>query len=241
MTEQANIALMDRNEFEEHHARTGQWIARVGKIWEAVAEEQQAIIDGAGYKYLDYGSWSAYWTSEWEEASGWTYHTVRTWLKAKKVKDSMSRPTHWEPESAYQWGVLSRIPGEDRPEFLDRYKTELEPKIKSEGETRHVFQEAVKEFKGEREPTVRETLSPGQMADLPSPRLNEAEKWVYQTGKISAALRTLDPEEVADHAYQFMPNKLHWEVDEANKIIEWYEHYKQALQARRNQGLKAVK
>lgn len=87
MTEEATTGqLMLQTEFEECHFRTGQHIARVGKLWEAIAEEQQAIIQGKGYTHLGYGTWVEYWNTEWKESSGWAAQTVSNWIKARNVK-----------------------------------------------------------------------------------------------------------------------------------------------------------
>lgn len=240
VTEQVSTTIMDREEFEERHSRTGQYIARVGKIWEHVAEEQQSIIDGKGYTHLGYATWAEYWNNEWKEASGWAPQTVKNWMMARRTK--LETPStgdgKYEPQSVEQWKDLTSIQElEQRNEFLERYEEEFKPQIPTG--MRAPFREAIKEFKGER--TAREVLSPSDMADLPDPELTASEKWVYEAGKIVAALRRLRPQEVAEDTYRLMPDKLEWEIDAANQIIGWYEQYKQALQAQKNQGLRAVK
>lgn len=139
-------AQMTREEFEQHHARTWDYVARVGKIWEGIAGEQQAVIDGKGYRHLGYSSWTAYWDGEFKESTGWAHGTVEMWMVARRVKVATPNPVHKVIESApAKWADLGVIEEpERRQEFLERYE-----EFRPEG-SRHPFREAIKEFRGER-------------------------------------------------------------------------------------------
>lgn len=155
---------MTREDFESRHAETGQLIARVGKIWEQVAERQQAIINGKGYLYIGYSTWAEYWSKEWQEASGWSPQTVSHWIAARNIKietynafapegkmpgigDSGRDPLQgWK-----NWKQLGEIKDpKDRADFLNRYDDEIKPELKSDGVGANVFGEAVKEYKSGR-------------------------------------------------------------------------------------------
>lgn len=239
MTQQTTQqTCMSATDFDERHYRTGQCIARVGKLWEQVAEEQQAIIDGQGYKHMNYDSWKEYWDTEWKEASGWTWKTIEHWMQARRIQSETPTPGTggYTPRGADQWRELAPLAPEERTEFLNRYE-EFKPTVTGGG---HPFRAAIKEFKGERQPTVREVVPPEEMANLPSPDLSESEKWVFQPGKTQMALQRLDPDAVADDAHRLLGTKVNHEVETINYIIDWYASYRQAILSRKNKGLRAV-
>lgn len=236
MTEQETTTMMTREEFEEHHVATGNYIARVGKIWEDVAGEQQAIVDGKGYRHLGYSSWVWYWDGEFAAESGWTPEAVRNWLKAKRVKDStpLGADAQWEPSGPEQWRDLSQIKDpQERAEFIERYD-----EFRPAAGTQRAFREAVKDFKGE--PTVKEALSPEDMADIPSGEFDRFENWASESSKIVASLRRMQPEEVADACERLYADKLARHVDWADQIASWYAKYRDDLVARSRQGIRAV-
>lgn len=150
--EAVNELLMTRDEFEERHSRTGFHIARVGKIWEAVAEEQQAIINGKGYRYLDYQTWADYWDNEWQEPSGWSHATISNWIKARNIKQETYNALGADTQlriatSPEHWRNLGSIADpEKRGEFLNRYEGEIKPALKAQGVSSQIFREGVNRF-----------------------------------------------------------------------------------------------
>jgi hypothetical protein len=148
MTEVQTTMVLE--EFQQHHTRTWDYVARIGKVWEAIAEEQQAIIDGKGYRHLGYSSHKEYWNTEFAKMTGWAWSTLDSWLVASRTKRATPIAVDRDLTPA-RWNDLGGIkdPAE-RVEFLERYETELKPKLKEEGVDSHVFREAIKEFKGER-------------------------------------------------------------------------------------------
>lgn len=236
MTEQVNIAVMNRDEFEERHARTGQWIARVGKIWEAVAEEQQAIIDGKGYLYMGYSSWKDYWTKEWEGASGWTARTIEIWMQARRNK--LSTPNvagyGYEPESPEQWRNLGRIADpEERIEFLGRYESEIRPQLKKEGASSQIFREGVNRFLNECGPTVADIGEDmaRQVARGEAPKIPIYREVNRSVRRLSSQIAGLDPQQTAQQLKQEQTETtLDWAVRDARELMEWLERYVAAIE-----------
>lgn len=242
MTQQVNNEMMSREEFDTRHTRTGQHIARVEKVWEQIAEEQQVIIDGKGYLYMGYAAWSEYWDAEWKKASGWTWGTVEGWLKARRIKlgvEASGGTAGYVPTGADQWKELAGLEPEERTEFLEQYP-EIKPTVSGGG---HPFREAIKQFKGERQPAVRNVLSESDVKEIPSSELSEEEDWAFRTQKTLARLRRMRPHDVAEVVVKHKDGtNLDPEIDAAKQISAWYEVYAQVLEDCRRSAsqLKAI-
>lgn len=237
MTEAINTTAMSKEEFEQHHARTWNYVARVGKIWEGIAEEQQAIINGKGYTHLNYTSWQAYWDGEFLDETGWKSRAVEGWMYARRVKlQTPSTPGRaFEPSGAKHWEQLGSIKDPDqRLEFLENY-AEYKP---SEVGISHPFREAIKEFKGER---VRDVLKPEDMEDIPSGEFDRFENWASETSKLMGPIRRMSPSEVADACDRLYPEKLDRHIDWADQVAHWYAAYRDELVSRQRAGIRAVK
>ncbi len=188
---------MNRVEFEEHHSRTWDYVARVGKVWEAIAEEQQAIIDGKGYRFLGYSSHQAYWNGEFAEKTGWGFTTIEAWLQARRIKaETPPRfESGYEPTGPTQWRQIRSIESEDRPEFLARYEEEFKPRVQGMA---NQFREAVKEYKGEPVGVVDRLQEQGvEIADYPSGPTPEERAYTAASQLLSVAM-DVTPEAAAD-------------------------------------------
>lgn len=235
--------LMNRVEFEEHHSRTWDYVARVGKIWEGIAEEQQAIRDGEGYKHLGYGTWDEYWSGQFGERTGWSSDTVLNWMRARKVK--LSTPNvdvHVPlPTGPTAWTHLNRIEPEKRADFLKEYDEEIKPRLTEEGfDGIRAFREGIKDFKGER--TVKDILGDGWDEDLPQPGLKPEQKVPTQLGSFHTFVYRLNPEAVVDAVQEMQTSPdLSGEIKTVDSLLAWLESYRDALVSRQATPLRAVK
>lgn len=248
MTEAVNTTAMSKEAFEQHHARTWDYVARVGKVWEGIAEEQQTIIDGRGYRHLNYASHEAYWSAEFQENTGWSPTTIRNWMSARrsKLETQACMPKHPDPglhtpSGAWEWREIKSIPDpEDRVKFLTEY-ADLKPRLSDEGvPPNRQIREAIKEFRGDR---VRDVLSPPDMQGLPETKLTEEENWVFEAQKISSAIRRLSPENVAAEASNISsPEELAGYASTAEQIADWFTRYATELRERaEHRPLRAVR
>lgn len=238
------ITTMDREEFEQHHSRTWDYVARVGKIWEGVAEEQQAIIAGRGYRLMGYSSHKEYWTAEFAEKSGWSFGTIDNWLKAYRVKRSTPNVDVGvpQPSGATAWYDMHQIDPDQRSDFLAKYEEEIKPRLRDEGlDGIRAFRAGIKDYKGEREPVVRDVLKPEDMADLPSGEFDDFENWASRTSKLVGPIHRMQPQEVADACEKLYPEKLDRHIAWADEVAQWYAAYRDELVARQRQGIRAVK
>lgn len=237
MTEAVNTTTMSKEEFEQRHTRTWDYVARVGKIWEEIAEEQQAIVDGKGYQHIRYDSHLAYWNGEFAEKTGWSFSAITAWMEARRIKlqtPERARPAY-QPTGPDQWRRIRSLEPEERKEFLETYADDLKPKG-----SRYPLREAVKEFKGDRSPVVRDVLKPEDMADIPSGEFDRFEEWASRTSKLIGPIRRLGPSEVADAYERLYPEHMDSEIDWADQIANWYAKYRDELVSRKRAGIHAV-
>jgi Domain of unknown function (DUF4326)/Protein of unknown function (DUF3102) len=183
------------------------------------------------------------------------------WTKENDLGVSITRPGkwgnhHWLPPeasdeeraravSAYEHEQLPR-----QPERLDEIPTlkgkalicVCAPKL-CHG---HVLQAKAEGWESptkpppQREPVVRDVLTPQDMADLPAGEFDHLENWASETSKLIGPIRRLAPEEVAEVCWRLYPEKIDRHVDWAKQIANWYTSYAEALEAQSKQGLRVV-
>lgn len=229
-------AVMAQEEFEQHHSRTWDYVARVGKIWEAIAGEQQAIVDGRGYRYLGYASHEDYWNGEFAERSGWTYRAIKNWLSGRRVKlatvSTESRAGLYEDLGPTQWTHLQPLTPIQRSEFLDQYESTIKPKLQEEGVNTRVFQEAVKEFRGERKTGVIEQMHEEgvPILDYPAGPTPEEEAYNAASQLLSVAM-DVTPEAAADSV---SPGLAQTTAQRYEALIPWTRRFVAQLYLRAN-------
>lgn len=225
-------AVMTQEEFEQHHALTQEYVARVGRVWEAIAEEQQAIIDGKGYRYLGYQSWRAYWMGQFQGKTGWSHITVAGWLKAKRIKDTTEVVRDsWAPTGPEQWKNLMALDTpEERADFLQEY-----PRLQAVQDSKQPFREAVKEFKAKRELGVIERMHEEDVVVPPYPSGPTPAEHAYKAASqlLSMAMDVM-PETAADSISPGLAQTIARDYD---VLVPWVRRFVAQLHIRASGGL----
>lgn len=203
-----------------------------------IGEVLNQIKESGAYKEAGHRYFQPYYRERWEERIGRTWATARHYMNAATVVQEMEdagSQDHGHPVTDFMAAEkLGTI--HDPSERVEIWNAHVES-----GERRAGYENLdrrIKEAKGE--PTVREVLTPSEMADVPSGEFDRAEEKASLTSKI-VPRTTDDPEEVAEACYRLYGDSIETHIRWADEIAGFYARYRDSLVARQRKGIRAVK
>lgn len=202
---------------------------RVGELLNQIKES--GAFGEAGYRYFQ-----PYYRDRWEERIGRTWETAKKYMVAARVTQEMASEGGGDHTHPVTDSVAARKLG-TIPDPVERVRVWNEH-VES-GEKRAGYDNLdrrIKEAKGE--PTVREVLTPEDMADLPSADLGREEKFYFRVRQELASVKRIDADALVNVAEK--PEEVDDLGNTLQRISEEYARLADAAFAHRRQGLRAV-
>lgn len=226
-------AVMTEGQFRHHHALTWEYVARVNKVWEAIAEEQQAIVDGKGYQHLGYASHKAYWDSEFAERTGWKHRAIRQWMQARRIKMNTpaARARHFETTGPRDWAHLGKLEPKDRVEILENYDAyrPTDWAGKQSG-----MEHAIKAYQAQRDLGVIEHMEAAGVEVPPYPSGLTAEEHAYNAvSQLLTVAMDVTPEAAAD---SISPGLAQTVAPQYEALVPWIRRFTAQLHLRASGG-----
>lgn len=242
MTETTDEQIIQRRWLEVFEERAHNALLKAESGWREFTEEMREIKRTEAYKEAGYRYFGPYYRERWEERTGKTFATVKTYFIGLDALEEFESAMAGDHVHQRMPGVQeSRILRTALPDPADRvgaWQNHLDsgrPHTADRSELR----ESIREYKGE--PTVRDVLKPADMADVPRGEFDRFENWASETSKLVGPISRMAPDEVADACERLYPEKIERHIAWADEIAQWYGAYRDELVARQRSGIRAVK